>query len=406
MKEIDQPTSLNRRSFLKAAGLLIGTWGLSTSSAFGAIDTATLAEDSLFKCKPLVLRAGENSMQLVVVTKEQTACWLSYGTTAKQLDRKTREVRNGMAHVGTIHHFKLTDLSPGQTYHYQVEATLVEKLERKDAVFGTKELTPEASLHAVDPNANEAYCLIYNDIHETPESFGLLRKLVPAAQPDFYVLNGDMVSNMRSEDHFISNVLAPMAALSASSVPVLYSRGNHETWNWYARHITDYLLDDPHPFYYGFRQGPAYFIILDSGEARQDSDPVNWGLIEFDAYREAQALWLQEEVEKPEFKQAKHRIVITHIPPFYASSPIHAATHSFGLWGDILNKSGISVMICGHTHQPKVHPAVAGKHNFPIVIGGGPKEGNRTIISLKAKAQNLHLQLIHESGKLLGEVKR
>ena len=96
--------------------------------------------------------------------------------------------------------------------------------------------------------------------------------------------------------------------------------------------------------------------------------------------------------------------MITHIPAFYYKNPVHAADHYFSLWGDTLNKSGISLMICGHTHTPGIHPSQPGKIEFPVVIGGGPKQGKRTLISVIADESKLQLKLIHESGKVLGEL--
>ena len=402
MKENNLST-LDRRSFLKTAGLLVGAFSTSKLDVFGS-STSVLQENCLFKCNPIVLSASPDIIDIMCITTKPTYCWLHYGAETNNLNMKTREVRDGMAHIGTVHHFKLKNLDAGKQYQYVIEAVEVQGMERKDSRFGQKESSNSYTVNTFSKNDPQLYFLVYNDMHETPESFGLLRNLAPSKQPDFYVLNGDMVSSMRSEDHFVNNVLVPMAEVSGSSVPIVYSRGNHETWSNHARQITDYLLDQEHPFYYGFRKGPAYILVLDSGESRKDSDPVNWGLTEFDEYRKEQGEWLKREVEKPEFKEAKHKIVITHIPAFYSKNPVHSADHYFSLWGDTLNKSGISLMICGHTHTPGIHPAQPGKIEFPVVIGGGPKQNKRTLISVIADENKLQLKLIHETGKLLGEL--
>jgi len=67
-----------------------------------------------------------------------------------------------------------------------------------------------------------------------------------------------------------------------------------------------------------------------------------------------------------------------------------------------LNKAKINLLISGHTHKYGIHPAVQGQHNYPIVIGGGPADGKRTIINVKADNSNLDLQMIDDSGKMVG----
>src|SRR5690606_18449418 len=224
--------------------------------------------------------------------------WVEYGEDQTQLNNKATQTENGMTHLGTIHRVKLTGLTPGKTYYYRVVAEPVTHVERKNTVFGTPQ---ESAVHPVSTTftrAEEISFVVFNDLHEQPESFGLLRALQPDVNPDFMVLNGDMVSSLRSEDQFVEHVLAPLTSIGASSTPVLYARGNHETWGMHARKITDYIGGFPHPFYYGVAYGPVYLIVLDSGEARTDDDPANAGLIAFDAYREQQAEWLAKEVKK------------------------------------------------------------------------------------------------------------
>lgn len=40
------------------------------------------------------------------------------------------------------------------------------------------------------------------------------------------------------------------------------------------------------------------------------------GIVEMDNYRTEQAKWLEEAVEKPDYKDAKYKIIICHMPPF------------------------------------------------------------------------------------------
>ncbi|MFD1164056.1 hypothetical protein ACFQ2C_00400 [Sphingobacterium daejeonense] len=103
---------------------------------------------------------------------------------------KTREVRDGMAHIGTVHHFKLKNLDAGKQYQYAIEAVEVQGMERKDSRFGQKESSNSYTVNTFSKNDPQLYFLVYNDMHETPESFGLLRKLAPSKQPDLCIERG------------------------------------------------------------------------------------------------------------------------------------------------------------------------------------------------------------------------
>ena len=42
-------------------------------------------------------------------------------------------------------------------------------------------------------------------------------------------------------------------------------------------------------------------------------------------------------------------------------------------------------------------------HNYPIVIGGGPLEGNRTLIKLRANKKELNLKMVRDDGEVVGK---
>src|SRR5690606_34738759 len=99
---------------------------------------------------------------------------------------------------------------------------------------------------------------------------------------------------------------------------------------------------------------------------------------------------------------AKFKVVFVHVPPFYAKRELHAAHHCHKVWGSILNEAGVDLMICGHTHRHGVHPAVPGTHNYPIVIGGAPNDGRRTIMNVKVDQSRLDLKMTDDMGQVVG----
>ncbi len=109
------------------------------------------------------------------------------------------------------------------------------------------------------------------------------------------------------------------------------------------------------------------------------------GIVDFDAYRKEQQVWLEEVMQSRAYKKAKFKVVLMHIPPFY-SGDWHGTMHCRELFNPVFNKYRVDMVISGHTHKHGVHPPVKEQHRYPIIIGGGPKEGQRTLIKLQADA--------------------
>src|SRR5690606_4267071 len=114
-------------------------------------------------------------------------------------------------------------------------------------------------------------------------------------------------------------------------------------------------------------------------EDKPDDHPVYAGIVDFDAYRQEQLHWLEREVQTHAFKKAPFRVVMMHIPVFY-SGDWHGTMHCRQLFAPVFNRHGIDLCISGHTHRYGVHEPVKGEHNYPVIIGGGPKEGQRTLM--------------------------
>ncbi len=210
-----------------------------------------------------------------------------------------------------------------------------------------------------------------------------------------------MFNFQTDENQLVNHLINPLTNLFAANTPFIFSRGNHEARGKFARQLNKYFDGGEDRYYYSFQHGPVYAIVLDSGEDKADEVVVYGGIVNFDAYRLEQAEWLEKEVQKKEFRKAKYKLVFSHIP-LYNSGEGHGTVHCRKVWGPILNKAKINLLISGHTHKYGIHPAVQGQHNYPIVIGGGPADGKRTIINVKADNSNLDLQMIDDSGKMVG----
>ena len=216
------------------------------------------------------------------------------------------------------------------------------------------------------------------------------------------IYNGDMVSQSKSEEQVFDSFMNKSIELFAQEKPMYYARGNHETRGVFATSFQNYFsVKEPH-LYFTLRQGPAFFIFLDTGEDKPDSDIEYSGITDYDNYRTEQAKWLEQVIESDDFKQAPYKIVIGHMPPVDWQGDIwDGPTEVLEKFIPILNRGKIDVMISGHYHINKpgyYYYEPSEKVHFPVLV-------NESVTALKGKIakDGLKLQVVDKQGNILFE---
>jgi UDP-2,3-diacylglucosamine pyrophosphatase LpxH len=386
-----------RKAFLTSLSIVTGAT-LFPSFLRGAIVAPNHQE--LLKCDPYLQAPRQNEITIRWLTNKPVYSWVEYGEELTGLDKLHYQSTNGLVNAdSTIQAITISGLKPGKTYHYRVFSKEILEFKPYKITYG-ETYSSEISSFKTLKTADEA-CEIWimNDIHDRPESFHHLLKFHKPIC-DFIFLNGDMFNWQKDEQQLIDHLIEPLIEASDQTIPFILSRGNHETRGAFARALPTYFNDVDVKYYYAFVHGPMYIIVLDSGEDKMDDHPEYGGIVDFDNYREQQKHWLEKEVEKVAFKEAKYKIVFSHIPLFYAGSG-HGVQHCRDLWGPILNAAKISVLISGHTHVYGIHPPKADEHTYPVIIGGGPLDGIRTLIKLKSDHQGMQAVTFNDHGVLL-----
>ena len=369
----------------------------------GRSNNFAVAAGVKLKAGPYIQCLGQNEMTVRWITNEPCFSWVEYGSDPDVLGQKAESVKDGLVQANnTVHAVTIKGLTPGQIYYYRVCSKPIESFKPYQVIYGNTYTSEVYSFETFNSSKKKVSFLVFNDIHDRPESFSHLLPYQSSEKKDFVLMNGDIFGHLDNEDQIVKNLLVPFAGVSSNS-PMVFSRGNHETRGVFARHLDQYFNRGQHGFYYSFRAGTVYCIVLDSGEDKPDDNNEYFGLVKFDPYRVAQREWLKQEIKKKEFKKAKYKVVFSHIPPFY-SGDWHGTMHCREVWADVFNEAKIDLLISGHTHVAGIHPKVEGLHNYPIVIGGGPKDGQRTMIEVKADEQSFHLKLIDDSGKIKEEL--
>jgi Predicted phosphohydrolases len=402
-----QPKNQSRRHFLQsvagaggatlAAGLL--PFGVKAGSPLH--EPANPEAGHVFMSLPYLQNPAANSMVVMWITNLLCYSWVEFGETAS-LGSKAHSVTNGIVDAyNRINRIKLNGLKPGTKYYYRICSKEITGFEPYKLTYGSTIQSEVYSFTTPLQSASEVSCLILNDIHDRPHSIPYLVNMHDNAPYDFVFFNGDIFDYQTNEQQIIDHMLQPCTSSFATEKPFLYVRGNHETRGRFRADLQHYFANPQGGQYYSFTWGPVHFTVLDTGEDKPDDAPVYAGIVDFDAYRMEQQRWLHEVMQSKAYKKAAFKVVFMHIPPFY-SGDWHGTMHCRELFNPVFNKYKVDMVISGHTHRYGVHKPVKGEHNYPIIIGGGPKEGARTLTRLKANTKSLTISMLDDNKKEVG----
>lgn len=152
------------------------------------------------------------------------------------------------------------------------------------------------------------------------------------------VLLGDCSPGLMSENDVVNYILKFSYALTKGTMPVIYTRGNHETRGTEAVNLSSYLGIDN--FYYTTSIGDYYFIVLDSCEDKEDSHPEYGGMVDYKQYRTKMVDWLNNIQNNDDRKT----IVLSHDKEICIEDNLSKSALSK------LNSLNAALLISGHWH--------------------------------------------------------
>lgn len=316
-------------------------------------------------------------------------------------------VNDGLVEAwNTMNAIRIDSLDAATGYEYRIVSTRIDKFDPYDVRYGESVTTPWYAFRTPDPAARSFTFVAMNDIHDTPQKCRRLLETQPLdeAQMVFYV--GDMMNYFEREDQPYESFIDVSTDLFARHKPFAVVRGNHETRGRLARTYGRYIHNTPEGHYYGFYTfGDTAVVMLDCGEDKPDSHEVYAGLAAFDAYRLEQAAWLREVLRSREFRRARHRIVLLHIPPVdERMAPQDEALvgemlqwHGNVHWGEILlpllDGTRIDLMVTAHQHSFHLLEPLRGVHDFPIIIND-----NRSALTVRCDGEGIRVRATDMDG--------
>ena len=156
---------------------------------------------------------------------------------------------------------------------------------------------------------------------------------------DGVILLGDASPGVDFEEQVITNTVQFGGRVSGGTKPVIYVRGNHETRGAYAKDLPVALGLEQ--LYYTAEIGPYTFVVLDSGEDKDDSHIEYGGMTDYNTYRADMIEWLKGvEISNNKVIALSHAWQISAVEPELSQAG----------WAE-LGRLGTRLIISGHEHQ-------------------------------------------------------
>lgn len=355
---------------------------------------------------PYLQQMGENEVTIIWMTNKDALSWVELAPKGNDsfyaLERpKFYDTAFGSKRIGKLHKVTLSGLQAGTEYRYRIFSKEITSYENHRVLYGdiassnVYSKTPYV-FKTLDKTKNTLSFRVVNDIHAKNDNLRKMLSDTKRSNTDLVIFNGDMISMLNSTEEIFTGFMDTAVELFAKEIPMFYARGNHETRGRGSAGFYDYFPTKSGEFYYTFQSGPVFFVVLDSGEDKPDSDIEYSGLAYFDEYRSVQAEWLKSVVASEEFRQAPFRIVIMHIPP--AATGWHGTNDVTKKFIPLLNEADIDVMLCGHTHNYRFidtgeEPGIG----FPVLINDDETWLDITVDSaIKIKQKDMSGSVVNE----------
>ena len=203
---------------------------------------------------------------------------------------------------------------------------------------------------------------------------------------DLLVVNGDIGEVETIENY--EEVLRFVGNISRGSIPVIFTRGNHDTRGKLAERFTDYFPANGKKTYFTFEVGCLKGVVLDCGEDKRDNHidskakvpDVYGGVNIFHDFRVRET----EFVSNLEFNDdGKIPFAVCHIAPSYTSpsgNPVFDIERDiYAIWIRKLEELGINFMLTGHIHRAYIlQPNDSASNqpaNYPVIVGSECYQG-------------------------------
>lgn len=304
-----------------------------------------------FVSAPMVIDTGEG-YSVVFATTDTGTGYLEYSHDGK--DYKIYDTEDGRKVNSRIHSF-FVPYEHLDNNTYRVGATrVIDEL----SYGGTNGKTIVSGDYAFKRNSGEVQrILCVSDWHTRIEKAE--KVIAMGGSYDAVILLGDAAAGLQFEEEAADYIVRFGGDVSGGVIPVIYTRGNHETRGAYATELSDALGLDS--FYHEVVCGDYRFIVLDSVEDKPDDHPEYGGMADYSAYRAGMIEWLEGLSPDP----SKHTMIVCHDREICIEEDLRE--RAFAAFEEL----DATVMLSGHSHDCELILT----ESLPIYTDGGFKNG-------------------------------
>ncbi|WP_158289372.1 discoidin domain-containing protein [Paenibacillus flagellatus] len=365
--------------------LLLVVWGLSLPLTASTPAYAT-APAPVINHGPYLINMTETAVTIMWFTDLASTSKVEYGTGGSYANSKYEEEK-GLKTVSKRHSVRLTGLTPGTTYNYRVVSTEVENLLPNNPVIGETVTSPGYTFTTFDTSKPEITFYQITDTHTDAARMNELLSRVNLSQADFVAFTGDILGDVSSESQVFSTFIDPVVNHFAKTVPIVFVRGNHELRGSYSRYLFDYVPTETGEWYYGFKHGPASFIVTDGCEDKADEHPEYSGLNACQSYQNTEFPWVQHYVNSADFQRSPVKISLMHQPNFdyYVRNQ----------YKTVMSDAGVQLALAGHTHLRSIYPPDQSVDYNLVILG--QNEVNKVHVN----ASEIKISTLNRSGAIV-----
>lgn len=424
---------MDRRDFIKdtalaAAALAIAPYAEASAATF-ANGLTKAKSGKLIDSAPMLQNFAETSIGITFSVTDMANGFVEYGERPDLSDAKLVKC-GGFRTTGMdkdIIQIRLTGLKPSTKYYYRIGADRI----NYGGGYNMKivDHVTESEIHSfttAGKKTSSHFCVI-NDTHAHWDTFSKAIQKISAITPSCVIWNGDACNTEETVDAQKRIFLKPEIneTTYAADTPYLFCPGNHDLRGLANRHLERvWMYRQPEERLsrdwnlgrnFAVRLGDIALIGLDTGEDKQDTNPLFAGLFASQPYREAQVEWLRDALKRKEIANAPFLVAFCHIPLFETNPKYNpgdvapadtdpAYTHNFAmwqrtcakLWTPLLQKAGCQLIVCAHQHRYHFN-APDNNRKWAQIVGGGPKLDSEkhfpTVIEGLVEGKNLIIRV-------------
>lgn len=352
-----------------------------------------------FVVTPILQHLTQTEAAFVWITAKESFSWLEYKKSDDNWIKVTRE-KEGLLDGGTtLHRAFLADLSPSTLYQFRIQAKTITSFAWLP-IYGTEFASENYNFTTRGANPDEFSFGVLNDLHHNTKAYATHIERARELNLQGVMLNGDSVDDFRRTKDVVNFMLKPAQGLEGA-IPLYNVRGNHETRGAHARELSHFFYTPNGNIYQLLLEGETAILLTDTGEDKPDDHKEYAGMVDFDSYREKEEQWFREVFASPEWKNAKYKIAVGHIPVYqYKHKKDYMTSKEWQIrWQELYNEAGVQLLIAAHTHRTAIIEPHTMGNDYTIFIGGGPRNSASLMITCTTKNNKIEAKALHLDGQ-------